>query len=298
MDDLLAYVERPSQYLGNELNSVKKDLAQVSLRVGLAYPDLYEIGMSNTGLHILYHMLNENPEVAAERVYLPATDMEAALARSGRPLATLENRIPLRELDVLGIQIPHELSYANIVKTLRLGGIAVWTHERGREEPLILGGGPGAFGPEVVAPFYDAILLGDGEEALWEILEVYRAWREGDPTAPRSALHRALAQVTGAYVPILYEVEYAPEGTVAAVRRTDEQAPEMVFKAVLDDLETAFFPDKAIVPYATTVHDRLGVEVMRGCTVGCRFCQAGMIYRPLRERSPKKILDLLEAVAT
>lgn len=292
MDDLLAFVERPSQYLGNELNSVKKDLAQVDLRVGLAYPDLYEIGMSNTGLHILYHMLNENPEVAAERVYLPASDMEAVLQSAGRHLATLENRIPLRELDVLGIQIPHELSYANIVKTLRLGGIATWTHERGREEPLILGGGPGAFGPEVVAPFYDAILLGDGEEALWEILAVYKAWRDGDPSAPRSALHEALAKVTGAYVPILYEIDYEPSGVVAAVRPTHSAAPEMVFKAVLDDLETAFFPDTAIVPYATTVHDRLGVEVMRGCTVGCRFCQAGMIYRPLRERSPKKILDL------
>ncbi|MBL4847141.1 MAG: TIGR03960 family B12-binding radical SAM protein [Planctomycetes bacterium] len=291
MDDLLAFVERPSQYLGNELNAVKKDLAQVAVTVGLAYPDLYEIGMSNTGLHILYHMLNENPEVAAERVFLPADDLVKLLEREGRLVTTLENRIPLAELDVLGIQIPHELSYANIVKVLRLGGIPIWTAERGREEPLILGGGPGAFGPEAVAPFYDAILLGDGEEAFWEILTVYQSWR-ADEGAPREALHRALAGVTGVYVPSLYEVDYTDEGTIRSVRSTDPSAPEMVFKAVLDDLETAYFPETAIVPYSTTVHDRLGVEVMRGCTVGCRFCQAGMIYRPLRERSPKRILDL------
>jgi radical SAM family uncharacterized protein/radical SAM-linked protein len=292
MDDLLAYVERPSQYLGNELNAVKKDLDHVDLTVGLAYPDLYEIGMSNTGLHILYHMLNENPEVSAERVYLPADDMLALLERDQRSLATLENRIPLGELDVLGIQIPHELSYANIVKTLRLGQIPIWTKDRGREAPLILGGGPGAFGPEVVAPFYDAILLGDGEEAFWEILQVVKSWRDDSSAPPRSALHQALAKVTGVYVPALYEIDYSEDGVVQEIRSLHPDAPQRVFKAVLDDLETAYFPETAIVPYSTTVHDRLGVEVMRGCTVGCRFCQAGMIYRPLRERSPKQILDL------
>lgn len=292
MDDLLAFVERPSQYLGNELNAVKKDLAHVDMTVGLAYPDLYEIGMSNTGLHILYHLLNENPEVSAERVYLPAQDMIDLLERDNRPMTTLENRIPLKDLDVLGIQIPHELSYANIVKTLRLGAIPIWTKDRGREAPLILGGGPGAFGPEVVAPFYDAILLGDGEEAFWEILKVVKTWRDDPSAPPRSALHHALAGVTGVYVPELYAFDYDEEGRVSEVKTLDPSAPDMVFKAVLDDLETAFYPDTAIVPYATTVHDRLGVEVMRGCTVGCRFCQAGMIYRPLRERSPKRILDL------
>ncbi|HBP20448.1 MAG TPA: TIGR03960 family B12-binding radical SAM protein [Planctomycetes bacterium] len=290
MDDLLARVERPSRYLGNELNSVKKDLAEVSLEVGLCYPDRYEIGMSNTGLHILYYLLNEDPEVACERVFLPGRDLEAILKEEGRPLVTLENKRPLSELDVLGIQIPHELSYANIVKTLRLGQITLWTKDRRDEEPLVLGGGPGAFGPEVVAPFYDAILLGDGEEGFGEILQVYRAWRaEG---LPRAELHRRLAGVTGCYVPSLYQVSYDEEGRIEAVAPSDPAAPEMVLKAVIEDLETAYYPDTAIVPYSETVHNRLGIEVMRGCTVGCRFCQAGIIYRPLRERSPKRILDL------
>jgi radical SAM family uncharacterized protein/radical SAM-linked protein len=290
MDDLLARVQRPSRYLGNELNSVKKDLATVRVKMGLAYPDRYEIGMSNTGLHILYYMLNEDPEVACERVYLPDRDLEALLREEGQVLTTLENRIPLNELDLLGIQIPHELSYANIVKTLRMGGITLWTKDRRDEEPLILGGGPGAFGPEPVAPFYDAILLGDAEEALWEVVAVTRAARaEG---VPRDELHRRLAGVTGIYVPSLYKDTYKEDGTLESVTPTCAEAPALVHKAVIEDLETAYYPKTAIVPYANTVHNRLGIEVMRGCTVGCRFCQAGIIYRPLRERSPKRILDL------
>jgi len=293
MDDLLQRVERPSQYLGNERNAVRKDLAGVDLTVGLAYPDLYEIGMSNTGLHILYYMLNEAERVAAERVYLPQDDMAALLEAEGRRLATLENRVPLADLDVLGIQIPHELSYANIVKTLRLGGVTLWARDRGRAEPLVLGGGPGAFGAEPVAELYDAMLLGDAEDALWAVLDVYRAWRD-DPAAPgRGVLLRRLAGVTGVYVPTLYAPRYDAEGRLAATEPLPGSgAPEVVHKAVVEDLEAAYYPDRAIVPFAETVHDRLGVEVMRGCTVGCRFCQAGMIYRPLRERSPQRILDL------
>ena len=289
VDALLERVEKPSQYLGNEINAVRKDLAAVELKVGLAYPDLYEIGMSNTGLHILYYMLNERPEIAAERVYLPQHDLLALLAERELPLVTLENKLPLRDLDLLGIQIPHELAYSNIVKMIRLGGITVWAKDRRDDEPVVLGGGPGTFGAEPVAPFYDAMLLGDAEEALFQVLEVVRQWRRERWDRPR--LLRALAQVTGVYVPGLYDPSYRADGAVAAITPRDG-APPIVEKAVVKDLETAFYPDKAIVPYAETVHNRLGVEVMRGCTVGCRFCQAGMIYRPVRERSPKRIVDL------
>ena len=291
MDDVLARVERPSRYLGNELNAIKKDLSTVELKVGLAYPDLYEIGMSNTGLHILYYMLNEDARVAAERVYLPAQDMEQILRDEGRPLTTLENKLPLNQLDVLGIQIPHELSFTNIVKTLRLGGVTAWTKDRGDQEPLVLAGGPGVFGAEPVAPFYDAMLLGDAEDALWEILEVVRQWRAEGWT--RARLHRELAQLTGVYVPHLYRASYHDCGRLKAVEPVEGSgAPELVHKAVVKDLESAYYPETAIVPFAETVHNRLGVEVMRGCTVGCRFCQAGMIYRPVRERSPQRIVDL------
>jgi radical SAM family uncharacterized protein/radical SAM-linked protein len=289
VEDLLQRVERPSRYLGNEINTVRKDPALVNFTLGLAYPDLYEIGMSNTGLHILYYMVNEQAEdVAAERVYLPAPDLEVLLRAEDRPLTTLESRTPLRDLDLLGIQIPHELSYANIVKMLRLGGIEVWAERRADDEPIVLGGGPGVFGGEAVAPFYDAMLLGDAEEALFEVIAAVRAARaEG---LPRLDVLRRLSQITGVYVPRLYEPVYE-DGKLVRVEARDG-APEQVFKAVLEDLETAFYPDKAIIPYAETVHNRLGVEVMRGCTVGCRFCQAGMIYRPLRERSPRRIVDL------
>ncbi|MCO5170406.1 MAG: TIGR03960 family B12-binding radical SAM protein [Planctomycetes bacterium] len=289
MEDLLSRVERPSRYLGNEVHAVKKDLSTVSVKVALAYPDLYEIGMSNTGLHILYHMLNEDPEVAAERVYLPARDLEALLRAEGRPLATLENRVPLGELDILGIQIPHELAFANIVKMIRLARIPLWSAGRRDHDPIVLGGGPGVFAAEPVAPFYDAMLLGDAEEALFEVVAAVRdARRQG---APRQALLERLAAITGVYVPSFYAVRHHKDGRVAAIEPRPG-APPLVLKALVEDLETAYYPDKAIVPYADTVHDRLPIEVMRGCTVGCRFCQAGMIYRPVRERSPRRILDL------
>lgn len=289
MDDLLQRVERPSRYLGNEVHAVKKDLSTVSTTIALAYPDLYEIGMSNTGLHILYHLLNEDPEVAAERVYLPARDLEALLEAQGRPLVTLESRLPLGDVDILGIQIPHELAFANIVKMIRLARIPLWASARRDRDPLVLAGGPGAFASEPVAPFYDAMLLGDAEEAIWEVVAAVRDHRKRG--GRRQALLERLATITGVYVPSFYGVRYHEDGRVAAIEPR-HGAPPLVIKALVEDLEKAYYPGKAIVPYAETVHNRLPIEVMRGCTVGCRFCQAGMIYRPVRERSPRRILDL------
>ena len=287
--DLMSQVEKPSRYLGDELNSVKKDLGTVELKVALAYPDFYEVGMSNTGLHILYHMLNARPEIAAERVYLPGRDLEALLRETGLPLVTLESKLPIRELDLFGIQIPHELAYTNIVKLLRLSRIPIYSAARADEDPIVIGGGPGAFGPESLAPFYDAILIGDAEDALLHVCDALRQLKKAK--APREARLERLAEIEGVYIPRFYDVRYKPDGKIDAIIPL-KKGRESVRKAVVVDLETAFYPEKAIVPYADTVHNRLGIEVMRGCTVGCRFCQAGMIYRPLRERSPKRILDL------
>ncbi|MEZ0229384.1 MAG: TIGR03960 family B12-binding radical SAM protein, partial [Planctomycetota bacterium] len=287
--DLLDRVEKPSRYLGNELNSIIKDPRAVSLKVAMAYPDFYEVGMSNTGLHILYYLLNERPEIACERVYLPGRDLEALLFERKEPLVTLENKIPVGETDIFGIQIPHELAYTNIVKLLRLSRIPIWAAARTEEHPIVVGGGPGAFGPEAVAPFYDAILLGDAEDALLAFCDTVRTLRARG--ASRAEQLDALSKVDGVYIPSFFDVKYKPDGTVAEIINL-KGGEARVRKAVVLDLETAYYPDKAIVPFADTVHNRLGIEVMRGCTVGCRFCQAGMIYRPLRERSPRRILDL------
>ncbi|HZU95865.1 MAG TPA: TIGR03960 family B12-binding radical SAM protein [Planctomycetota bacterium] len=287
--DLLPLVEKPSRYLGNELNAVKKDPGAVSLKVALAYPDFYEVGMSNTGLHILYYLLNERPEIAAERVYLPGRDLEALMKERGEPLVSLENRIPIRDFDIFGIQLPHELAYTNIVKLLRLARLPIYAAARSDRDPIVLGGGPGAFGPEAVAPFYDAILLGDAEEAILAFCDKTRELRARGATRREQLLE--LAKIEGVYVPSFFDVRYKKDGTIEAIVPL-VPGQETVRKALVLDLEKAYYPDKAIVPFADTVHNRLGIEVMRGCTVGCRFCQAGMIYRPLRERSPRRILDL------
>lgn len=287
--DLLDQVEKPSRYLGNELNAIIKDPGAVALKVALAYPDFYEVGMSNTGLHILYYLLNSRPEIGCERVYLPGRDLEALLKEKGEPLVTLENKLPIADMDIFGIQIPHELAYTNIVKLLRLAQIPIWAAARDDTHPIVVGGGPGAFGPEAVAPFYDAILLGDAEEAFLTFCDRVRELR-----ARKASRHEQLVElskVDGVYIPSFFDVRYKPDGTVQEIVNL-RGGEARVRKAVVLDLETAFYPDKAIVPYADTVHNRLGIEVMRGCTVGCRFCQAGMIYRPLRERSPRRILDL------
>lgn len=291
---LLPEVRKPSRYLGNEKNAIKKDLGKVDLKIALCYPDTYEIGMSNIGLSILYHVLNNRPDIACERVYSPWTDMEAKLREKDWPLATLESSYPVRDCDIFGISIPYELTYTNILTLLDLAKIPLLAKDRDETYPLILGGGTGAFNPEPIAEFFDAIVVGDGEEAMLAVCDIVKQMRDSKNEAtPHSLSHRQLllkklSQVRGVYIPSFFDVTYNDDGTVKAITPLLEGYTG-VRKATISDLNTAYFPDAPIVPHTKVIHDRIGVEVQRGCMRGCRFCQAGYIYRPERQRSPETV---------
>jgi len=284
---ILPEVRKPSRYLGNEKNAVKKDLSRVDLKVALCYPDTYEIGMSNIGLSILYHLLNDRPEIACERVYSPWTDMEAKLREYDMPLTTLESTYPVRDCDIFGISIPYELTYTNILTLLDLAKIPFFAKDRDESYPLILGGGTGAFNPEPVAEFFDAIVVGDGEEAIVEVCEAVKTFKRNRPE-----LLKRLAQIRGLYIPSFFDVSYNDDGTIRELRPLLEGYAG-VQKASVSDLNTAYYPDAPIVPHARVIHDRIGVEVQRGCMRGCRFCQAGYIYRPERQRSPETVKKIV-----
>ncbi|MFH0809686.1 MAG: TIGR03960 family B12-binding radical SAM protein [Pseudomonadota bacterium] len=290
MKELLKFVSRPSRYLGCEINAVRKAPAG-RLRVALAFPDLYEVGMSHLGIQILYDILNAQEGVACERVFAPWPDMAAVLRRRGLPLATLESDTPLAEFDILGFSLEYELSYSNVLEMLSLAGLPSRSAERTEAHPLILGGGPCCFNPEPLAEFFDAFLLGDGEEAVVEISQAVAAWKAARGSRPE--LLERLAAIRGVYVPSFFEARYRPDGEferVVALRPGHER----VERRILVDLTTAPVPERPLVSAAQLIHDRLRIELARGCTRGCRFCQAGIIYRPVRERAPQRVLELAE----
>ena len=290
-DVLLSRVVKPARYTDGEWNAVHKEPRSVRARAALIYPDVYEVGMSHLGLQILYHVLNSHPDFAAERAFAPWPDMEAELRSRGLPLTSLESRTPLREFDLIGITLPYELTYANVLNVLDLGGVPIRAAERGEEDPIVVGGGPGAVSPEPMAEFFDAILVGEGEEAIIEIAEAV--------TAPsRAEALEKLAQVAGVYVPSRYEAVFDGPGPRGALVARDG-APERIERRIVDDLEAAPFPTRQIVPFLDTVHSRVTLEIMRGCARGCRFCQAGATYRPRRMWSVETLLrQAEEAVAT
>jgi len=289
IDSSLLNVDKPARYMGGEVGIIRKESPEI--RFVLAFPDVYEIGMSHLGFQILYTILNSYDWLAAERVYAPWPDREAQLQEGGRLLCTLESSAPLADADIIGFTLQHELSYTNIVNMLRLSAVPLLAAERHSPWPLVLGGGPCAYNPEPLADFFDAFLIGDGEEAAPEIARLCRELKKSG--APKSELLEKLAGIPGVYVPSFFTVEYRDDGRVEKIVALKE-GYGLVKRRFLSDLETAPYPTEPVIPFLKTVHDRVSLEIGRGCTRGCRFCQAGYIYRPLRERTPEKILETIE----
>lgn len=291
--DPLLSIEKPSRYLGGEVNAVRKDLARVRCRLGLSYPDVYEIGMSHLGLQVLYEAVNARDDLWAERVYCPWPDRERQLRETGAALTTLESRKPVRVLDVLGFTLQYELSYTNVLTVLDLAGIPLRAAQRRSSDPVVIAGGPCAFNPEPLAEVLDAVCLGDGEELVLEVCDAVARWREGGARHRESILD-ALAAIPGVYVPSRYELQRDGGGRLVAYHALGG-APAVVERRVLPDLDAAPLPVRPVVPHCRVVHDRLTVEVQRGCARGCRFCQAGILYRPVRERRPETIRRAVRA---
>jgi radical SAM family uncharacterized protein len=292
LDAILHKVQKPARYTGGEWNSIIKDWSQTPVRIALSYPDVYEIGMSNMALPILYELLNAQPDVLAERVFPPWTDMAAEMKAHGIPLFSLETKHPIGEFDMVGFSLGHEMTYTNVLELLSLSQIPVLAAERDETQPLVIAGGTCVLNPEPIADFFDFFVIGDGEEAVLELLPAIREWKT--KKLSKQQLLREVAKLAGVYVPSLYKVEYQPDGRLKSFIPTVPEAKPTINKRIVRTLPAAV--TKPIVSYIETIHDRGAVEIQRGCTRGCRFCQAGMIYRPMRVRPQGEIATAVEEI--
>lgn len=289
-DKMLKSVEKPSRYTGNEWNSVKKDPNNVKIRFAFCFPDTYEIGMSHLGMKILYHLLNERQDCYCERVFAPWTDMESKMRENNIPLYSLESKDPIKSFDFVGFTLQYEMSFSNIVNMLDLAGIPILAEDREHEAPFVCAGGPCAYNPEPLADIVDFFMMGEGEEIINEVMDAYSSWK--GTGRPRQAFLEDIVKIEGIYVPSFYEFTYNEDGTIKEFIPLKPEYPVKIKKRIIKDMDQAYFPEKIIVPYTDIVHDRIMLEIFRGCTRGCRFCQAGFVYRPVREKSPKRLLEL------
>ena len=289
LDKVLKRVQKATRYSGGELNSVIKNPEDVKIRYAFAFPDTYEVGMSHLGMKILYHILNLRPDTYCERTFAPWIDMEEEMRKEGIPLFTNETHTPVKEFDFLGITLQYEMCYSNVLNMLSLAGIPLLSSERGEDDPFVNGGGPCAYNSEPLADFFDFFTMGEGEEVIGELMDAYIEWKESG--GKRIDYLKRIAKIEGIYVPSLYDVTYNGDGTIKSMTPNSPEAKPKIKKRIIEDLDKVIYPDKPIVPFCDIVHDRANIEVFRGCIRGCRFCQAGMIYRPVREKSPDTLLN-------
>lgn len=282
-DEILMKIEKPARYIGNEVNMVKKNPDNVDIRFCMCFPDVYEIGMSHLGIQILYDMFNKREDVYCERVYSPWPDLDQIMREERIHLFSLETQSPVKQFDFLGFTLQYEMCYTNILQILELSEIPIWANERTLDDPIVIGGGPCSYNPEPIADFFDLFYIGEGEVRYDELFERYKALKKDG--ASRSEILYQMSQIPGIYVPSMYQVEYHEDGTIAAFSPIKENVPQKVTKQLVMDFDTAPYPEKPIVPFIKATQDRVTLEIMRGCIRGCRFCQAGMIYRPTRQKN-------------
>lgn len=290
-DEILLTIEKPVRYIGGEVNSVMKSLSKVDIRFAMCFPDVYEIGMSHLGIQILYDMFNKRDDIWCERVYSPWVDLDKIMRDQNIPLFAVESQDPVKDFDFLGITLQYEMCYTNILQVLELSRIPIWSKDRTEDDPIVIGGGPCVYNPEPVAEFFDIFYMGEGETQYYALMDLYKKCKRKG--FKRREFLELAAELPGMYVPAFYDVEYNEDGTIKSMLPNNPHAPKIVRKEILLDMDTELYPDKPVVPFIKVTQDRVVLEIQRGCIRGCRFCQAGQVYRPVRERS----LEYLKATA-